>query len=272
VTQSSPSANITAGAHALATAEAERRPTDPLTERFPDFTLPDAYRVQQANIEARVARGARIIGHKIGLTARAMQELFGVNEPDYGHLLDTMVHDSAQPLDLSEMIDPQVEVEPGFVLSRALSGPDLTVDDVLDATEYVCVCLEIIDSRIVDWRIKVQDTVADNGSSARVIVGAEKVAPRAFSLQDLPTTLELDGVVVERGRTSAILGHPANGVAWLAKALSAFDMKLEAGALVLPGTCTRSRRLAGFKEATGRIEGLGSIRITTCNQPFVRGL
>jgi 2-keto-4-pentenoate hydratase len=257
-------------AQALATAEAQRRPLEPLTDSVPHLSVDDAYHIQQANILRRTRKGERIVGHKIGLTAKAMQELFNVNEPDYGHLLDTMVHDEQTPLDLSELIDPQVEVEPGFVLSRRLAGADLTIENILDATQYVCVCLEIIDSRVVDWRIKVQDTVADNGSSARIVIGAERIPTRSVNLEDLLTTLELDGEVAETGRTSEILGHPANGVAWLARALSRFNMGLNAGDIVLPGTCTRSRRLFGHEQATGRIDQLGSVSVRMRNQPFVR--
>jgi 2-keto-4-pentenoate hydratase len=136
--------------------------------------VPEAYRIQQANVERRLSRGERVVGHKIGLTARTMQELFGVSEPDYGHLLDTMLHDEHVPLDLSALIDPQIEVEPAFVLGSRLQGPNVDVADVLAATEYVCVCFEVIDSRIIDWRVRLQDTVADNGSSARVVLGAHK--------------------------------------------------------------------------------------------------
>ena len=179
----------------LYSAESSRRPIDPLTKRFPELTVPEAYRIQQANVERRLARGERVVGHKIGLTARAMQELFGVNEPDYGHLLDTMLHDERVPLDLSTLIDPQIEIEPAFVLGSRLQGPNVGVADVLAATEYVCVCFEVIDSRIIDWRVRLQDTVADNGSSARVVLGAFKADPNALELDNLETELELDGVV-----------------------------------------------------------------------------
>jgi 2-keto-4-pentenoate hydratase len=267
--RTSPSVDLSACAAALEQAEANRKPIGPLTERFPQLSLEDAYGIQQANVLRRTRKGERVVGHKIGLTALAMQELFGVNEPDYGHLLDTMVHDRKVPLDLGELIDPQIEVEPGFVLARQLAGADLTIENVLDATDYICVCLEIIDSRIVDWRIRVQDTVADNGSSARIVVGEERVAPRSVALDDLVTTLELDHQVAETGRTSAILGHPANGIAWLARALSRFDIVLRPGDIVLPGTCTRSRRIFGHTHASGRIDKLGSVSLSIRNQPFV---
>lgn len=256
-------------AAALRQAEKSRNPIIPLTESYPGLALEDAYRIQQINVKQRVREGARIVGHKIGLTAKAMQELFGVNEPDYGHLLDSMLHDAAGPLDMESLIDPQIEVEPAFILGKPLKGPGLGIEDVLAATEFVCACFEIIDSRIVDWRIRLQDTVADNGSSARVILGSKRVKPRELSLDDLDTRLEVDGTLVEEGNTRAILGHPANGVAWLANKISEFGVALDAGHIVLPGTCTRSFRIGGHRTATGNIAGLGSVSVELINAPTV---
>jgi 2-oxopent-4-enoate hydratase len=250
-------------------AESNRRPVEPLTNRFPELTVPEAYRIQQANVERRLARGEHVVGHKIGLTARAMQELFGVNEPDYGHLLDTMLHDERVPLDLSALIDPQIEIEPAFVLGSRLQGPNVGIADVLAATEYVCVCFEVIDSRIIDWRVRLQDTVADNGSSARVVLGALKADPNTLELDNLETELELDGVVRETGNTSAILGHPANGIAWLANRISEFGLTLDAGHVVLPGTCTRCVRIGGHARVAGRIEGLGEVTLQLAGAPSV---
>jgi len=254
----------------LAHAELQRRPTEPLTRQFPQLTLLDAYRIQQANVSRRTRQGERVVGHKVGLTAKAMQELFGVREPDYGHLLDTMILDADEPLDLSELIDPQIEIEPAFVLRRRLAGPGVTVEDVLAATDYLSVCFEVIDSRIADWQIKLQDTVADNGSSARVVLGSRKTPPRTLALDNLATVLELDGRVIETGNTGAILGHPANGVAWLANTLSQFGIALEAGEIVLPGTCTRSCRIAGHRNVKGRIADLGAVSLMLENAPSVR--
>lgn len=250
-------------------AEIARTSTSPLTEEVDDLSLQEAYAIQQANIDRRKAEGYRVIGHKIGLTAKTMQELFGVNEPDYGHLMDYMMHDESHPLDMSRLIDPQVEVEPAFILKTDLMGPDLKVDDVLDATDYIVPCFEIIDSRITDWRIRLQDTVADNGSSALVILGSNKVGPRDFDLTGLHTTLQMDGKVVEEGNTTAILGHPANGIAWLANTISAYGVGLKAGDIVLPGTCTRSYRMGGHTTTTGTIEKLGSVTLNLVGSPTV---
>jgi 2-keto-4-pentenoate hydratase len=253
----------------LAQAEHDRRPIAPLREAFPQLTVEDAYRIQLANAERRKSLGERVVGHKVGLTARTMQELFGVDEPDYGHLFDTMVHDPGRPLDLSQLIDPQIEVEPAFVLREKLEGNALSIDDVLAATECIVVCFEVIDSRIADWKIGIQDTVADNGSSARVVLGTQRVKPSALDLANLATVLEIDGAVVERGNTGAVLGHPARSVAWLAGTLTRFGLALGAGDIVLPGTCVRSRRVAGCRTATGRMDGLGTITVSFENSPTV---
>jgi 2-keto-4-pentenoate hydratase len=253
----------------LSNAESRRHPTEPLTKSYPALSVPDAYRIQQANVQRRLELGERIVGHKIGLTAKAMQELFGVNEPDYGHLLDTMMHESGTPLELAELIDPQIEVEPAFVLGKRLQGPNLGIAQVLAATDYVCVCFEVIDSRIIDWRIRLQDTVADNGSSARVVLGAKRVAPTSVALDTLDTELELDRVVVETGNTRAILGHPANGIAWLANHIAEFGVSLEPGHIVLPGTCTRSVRIGGHRRAVGRIAGLGEVTLELAGEPAI---
>jgi 2-keto-4-pentenoate hydratase len=258
-------------AQRLAEAEQRRQSCGPLTETYPQLSLEQAYRIQQRNISQRLASGERVVGHKIGLTAKAMQEMFGVREPDYGHLLDSMVHDAAQPLDLSELIDPQIEVEPAFVLARPLAGPGITIDDVIAATDYLCVSLEVIDSRITDWRIKLQDTVADNGSSARVVLGSKRVKPQGLQLDNLHTELEVDGKVIETSNTREILGHPANGIAWLVNSIAAYGASLEAGHVVLPGTCTRAYRLNGRREVTGRIEGLGEVTLRLANEPTVKG-
>ena len=252
----------------LARAEASRRPIEPLTDFHAELSLGDAYRIQQLNVERRLAAGERIIGHKIGLTARAMQIKFGVDVPDYGHLLDAMRLDGTSPLDMGELIDPQIEVEPAFVLGADLTGPGVTIDDVLRATEYISVCFEVIDSRIIDWRIRLQDTVADNGSSARVVLGQERIRPQGLRLEDMLTELEIDGRVVETGNTGAILEHPANGVAWLANAIAQFGVGLQAGHVVLPGTCTRSYRINGRRRALGRIDGLGEVSLNLEGQPF----
>ena len=253
-------------------AEFERRSIEPPTDAFPDLTLADAYQIQQLNIERRLAAGEKILGHKIGLTGKPMQEKFGVNEPDFGHLLDTMFQDEREPLNLGALIYLHVEVEPAFILGKELAGPGLTIDDVIDATDYILVCFEVIDSRITDWRIKLPDTVADNGSSSRGTLGTTKASPSGLALGDLDTELEVDGEVVESGNTRDILGHPANGIAWLGNKVAEFGIVLEAGHVVLPGTCIRSFRIAGHQQAKGRIAGLGEVTLDIEAAPYSKNI
>jgi 2-keto-4-pentenoate hydratase len=262
---------VTELADALYRSESDRRPIPPLTDRHPDLSLEDAYRVQRANIERRVRSGERIVGHKIGLTGEPMQKKFGVTEPDYGHLMASMQLDPGKAIDLDPLIDPQIEVEPAFVLGRPLAGPGLEVEDVIRATDYVVACYEIIDSRIIDWNIRLADTVADNGSSARFVLGERKVAPGDIALDDLDTELALDGKTVDRGNTRDILGHPARGIAWLGNKLSEFGITLEQGHVVLPGTCIRCFRLAGHRVVRGTIAGLGSMELQITGTPYVNG-
>lgn len=250
-------------------AERARRPVPPLTNEFPGLSLVAAYRIQQANIDRRIAAGDSLAGHKIGLTSKAMQEKFGVDVPDYGHLLESMWLPAGQPLDLGQLIDPQIEVEPAFVLGRDLAGPGLTIPDVLAATEFITVCFEVIDSRIIDWQIKLQDTVADNGSSARFVLGETKLSPDKPGLEDLHTELSLDGQVVATGSTGAILGHPANGIVWLGNTLAEYGVTLEAGHVVLPGTCIRSFRVGRVASAGARIAELGEVRLDFRGRPAV---
>lgn len=259
---------IRALADRLISAERLRQPIEPLTS-LTDLSVPDAYEVQRTTARARLASGDSLKGHKIGLTAKVMQDYFNVSEPDYGHLFASMFVTNGSTLDLSTLIDPQVEVEPAFILKHTLRGPRITKDDVMAATEWIVPSFEIIDSRITNWNIKLQDTIADNGSSALVVLGDVRVRPHDLVLGSLETRLLLDNVVVETGNTSAILGHPAEGIAWLANAVGAHGVALEAGHVLLPGTATRSHRIAGHRSARAEIDGLGSVELNFANRPAV---
>jgi 2-keto-4-pentenoate hydratase len=261
------SADLPALARLLARAEADRTPVGRLSAAA-DLSVADAYEIQRLNAAARVRAGQRVGGHKIGLTAKVMQEKFGVHEPDYGHLFAPMFL-PAGPVELGGLIDPQIEVEPAFVLGTGLAGPGVTVEDVLAATAWVVPAFEIIDSRITDWDIQLVDTIADNGSSALVVLGDTQRRPDELTLSDMDTVLLLDGEPVERGNTAAILGHPAAGIAWLANAIGAHGVALEAGHVVLPGTAVRAHRIAGHRDARAEFDGLGTVEITFTGRPEV---
>ncbi|MEU8527636.1 MULTISPECIES: 2-keto-4-pentenoate hydratase [Streptomyces] len=245
----------------LARAELGRVPVAPLAERCPGIDVEDAYRIQLLNIDARIAAGARVVGHKVGLSSPVMQRMMGVHEPDYGHLLDDMALDPSTPVDLSRYCAPRVEVEVGFVLGDDLPGADCTVADVLAATERVVPALELIDSRIADWRIGIADTIADNASSAGFATG-DGVDPRELDLTAIDAVLHRDGLPVADGRSDAVLGDPAVAVAWLARTVARFDVPLKKGHLVLPGSCTRAVDVVAGSTYTAEFRGLGSVSLS----------
>ncbi len=243
----------------LADAERRRVPIPPLTGTVPGLSVPDAYAVQQVNIARRVAEGARIIGHKVGLTSAAMQRMLGVDQPDFGHLLDTMVVSGT--VAAADYLQPRAEVEIAFVLRAPLRGPGVTVDDVLAATDHVRAAIEIIDSRIADWRITLADTVADNASSAGVVLGERRVPLDGLDLAALEGRTLVDGEVAERGRGTAVLGHPAAAVAWLADTLGRRGAGLEPGHVVLPGAFARAVPVAPGTRITADVDALGGTEV-----------
>ncbi len=246
----------------LLEAEARRRPLPPLTETYPNLTPQDAYAVQLAWVEARKAAGARVVGKKIGLTNPKIQEAFGVHEPDYGHVLDAMVVESGSTLPLSSLLQPRVEAEVAFVLGRDLKGPGVTREAVLEATEGVLPALEIIDSRIRDWKITLPDTIADNASSGRVVVNRSAArSPAGLDLAALTMVLERNGEEVSRGVSSAVQGHPAAAVAWLANKLAEFSVTLKAGELILSGAITGAFAASAGDHFRAHLGSLGTVEV-----------
>jgi 2-oxo-hept-3-ene-1,7-dioate hydratase len=217
--------------------------------RFPDMTLEDGYRISRAWVAQQVADGARVIGHKIGLTSRAMQQASQIDEPDYGTLLDHMLYTCTPGhtlnVPMARFIKPRVEVELAFVLKAPLQGLNVTVEQVLDATDYVTPAIEVIDSRIeqVDRDTgamrKVFDTISDNAANAALILGGERIAPRGVDLAWCGAVLRQNGVVEETGLAAGVQGDPAIGVAWLANKLAPWGERLEVGHVVLSGSFTR---------------------------------
>lgn len=252
---------FTAISDRLATAERDHEPIEPLTRTHPLLDVQDAYAIQRLSVARRCGAGARVRGHKVGLTATVMQELFGVSEPDYGHLLDDMFAYESSTLMLNSYIQPQVEIEPAFVLGRKLEGPGVTVADVVRATECVMPSIEIIDSRIAGWEIQLVDTVADNGSSATVVLGGRPVALTAFDPRALRAALLVDDKPAQQGTTAAILGNPVSAVAWLANALARYEVALEEGHVVLPGSCIGAVPATAAR-FTARFEVLGDVEVT----------
>lgn len=230
---------IAALADALWEAERDRRPIEPLTDRWPDLGIEDAYAVQQRNVDRRIGRGASVGGRKIGLTSRGMQEMLGVDEPDYGVLLDDMFVEDGDEIRLDTMVQPRIEAELAFILDKDLAGPGVTTAGALTAMAGVLPAVEIVDSRIADWRIKLVDTVADNASSGRVVLGGRIRKVTDLDLRLVGMALSRNGEVVDTGAGAAALGNPARCVAWLANKLGSFGHRLRAGDVVLPGAVHR---------------------------------
>ncbi|MGW2769908.1 2-keto-4-pentenoate hydratase [Streptomyces sp. NPDC001275] len=248
-------------AQILRDAERRRTPVDPLTGIFPEIGAEDAYEIQLVNIRHRVAAGAEVRGHKVGLSSPVMQRMMGVDEPDYGHLLDDMELSQDRSVAVSRYCAPRVEVEVGFVLGADLPGEDCTVADVLAATEYVVPALELIDSRIRDWRISLADTIADNASSAGYVIG-EGRAPHELDLKAIDARLTAGGELLAEGRSDAVLGDPAVSVAWLARTVARFGVRLRKGHLVLPGSCTRAVDVTAGHTFTAEFTRLGSVSLS----------
>jgi 2-keto-4-pentenoate hydratase len=246
----------------LAQAERSREPIAPLTSFYPDMDVVDAYEVQLINIRQRVAEGARVVGHKVGLSSLAMQQMMGVDEPDYGHLLDEMQVFEDTPVKAGRYLYPRVEVEVGFILAEDLPGAGCSEDDVLAATEALAPSIELIDTRITDWKIALCDTIADNASSAGFVLGAGRVSPRDVDVKAIDAVLTRNGEVVAEGRSDAVLGNPVTAVAWLARKVESFGVRLRKGDIVLPGSCTRAIDARAGDQFVADFAGLGSVRLS----------
>jgi len=210
-------------------------PIAPLTDRYPELSVEQAYRIQQRLLERRLQDGERIIGKKIGVTSRAVMNMLGVHQPDFGYLTTAMLFNPGDAIDAGTLIQPRAEGEIAFVMKRDLQGPGVGVADVLAATEFVMPCFEIVDSRIRDWKIRIADTVADNASCGVFVLGDRAVRPEAVDLHACGMVLEKNGEVVATGAGAAALGSPLNAVMWLANMLGRLGIGLKAGEIVLSG-------------------------------------
>lgn len=245
----------------LSLAEQKRIGLPPFSETYSGLTVEQAYSIQSAWFEMKLAEHARLIGRKIGLTSKAMQVSLGVDSPDYGFLLDSMVVSSGSTLSRDAFLLPRVEPEIAFWLAKDLRGPGVTLEDVLAATKGVSPSLELVDSRITNWRIKLVDTIADNASSARVIVPQEMISLSGLDLTEVQVVLTRNGETVGTGNGAAVLGHPAAAVAWLANKLSEFDVSLLAGQLVLPGAMCAAVPVAAGEVYRATFTSLGEVSV-----------
>lgn len=238
-------ATAAAEAALLDAAELESEQMRQTTEQYPDLTIDDAYAIQAEWQKLKVARGETLVGHKIGLTSRAMQMTMNIETPDSGFLTNRMVFEPDSELRAADFCDPKVEIELAFVLASDLAGSDLSVDDVLDATEYVVPSVELIAARSfrrdpnTDRTRTVVDTIADNAANAGIVSGGERVGPRDVDLRWVSALGSRNGVIEESGVAAAVLGHPALGIAWLARRYHEQGLTLEAGQIILAGSFTR---------------------------------
>jgi len=254
-------AQIKDWAQRLRQAEENRSPLAPLTAAIPGITIADAYAIQLALIDTKKREGAKVVGKKIGLTSQAMQKMLNVDQPDYGHILDRMIVQDGSEFPVRELIQPKIEPEIAFILDRDLKGPGVTPIQVMAAARFVVPALEIIDSRIEGWKIKLCDTIADNASSARVVLGGPPRRVDQVDLKLIGMVMEKNGQVVQTGAGAAVLGHPANAVAWLANAIGEFGVALQAGEIVMPGALTAAVDVAAGDLVRASFDGLGSVSV-----------
>lgn len=246
----------------LSDARHSRLPVPPLTRSYPSLTTADAYEVQLAVQAMRLAEGRAICGYKVGLTSQAMQRQMGVTEPDYGYLLDDMLYGDRDRLDIDAFMQPRVEPEIAFVLGSPLSGPGLTLVDVVRAVDFALPALEVIDSRIEGWEIGLVDTIADNASSGAFVLGGSPVQVEKVDLRLAGVVLRRNAEVVGTGAGAAVLGSPLAAVVWLANTLGRLGVTLEAGHVVLSGSCTAAVPVSAGDTVSATVAGVGSVTAT----------
>lgn len=246
-------------AETLLGAYASRQPVEPLTQTYEGLTLADAYEIQLLQIRRWLDGGAQVKGHKVGLTSAAMQRQFGVSQPDYGHLLDNMFWLEHEAIPVSRFLQPRVEPEMAFVLARTLHGPGVTVAEAIGAVAFMLPALELIDSRIRDWKIGLADTIADNASSGGVVLGSTPVPLSRVDLRLVGCTLHKNGGLAGTGAGGAVLGSPLRALVWLANTVGGQGVALEAGQVILPGSVTSSIPVGPGDSVTATFAGLGSV-------------
>lgn len=242
-------------------AEKEHFQIDRITASYPEMTVEDAYEIQLENIAKKIAAGEKVIGMKIGLTSKAMQNLLNVSEPDYGHLTDEMLLLEGEICRVSELLQPKVEGELAFCIKKTLRGPGITVAEVYNATDWVVPSIEIVDSRIRDWKITLPDTIADNGSSARFVLGSRMTPIGSVDMRLVGMTLEKNGELVNSGTGAEVWGNPAAAVAWLANKLSGFNIELKEGSIVMAGAVTAAQPAKSGDSFTVTFQGMGSVSV-----------
>ena len=239
----------------------DRKAVDPLTDRVPGITIEDAYAIQQRMVQRRVEKGETIVGKKIGVTSKMVMDMLKVDQPDFGQMTSGMVFNEGEAIQTSTMIAPKAEAEVAFMLKRDLMGPGVTAADVLRATECVIPCFEIVDSRIKDWKIKIQDTVADNASCGVLTLGGVRRRPQDLDLALAGMVLEKNGDIISTSAGASVQGSPVNAVAWLANTLGRLGIGLKAGELILSGSQSPLVPVEPGDSLVCTVGGLGSASV-----------
>lgn len=246
----------------LLKAEKECKPLEePITKLKSDLNLDEAYKIQLMIRDEMLKCGYKVVGKKIGFTSKGMQNLLGITQPDYGHLFDNMIIPQGTPCDTAGLISPKVEGEIAFILKKDLTGPGVTVSDVHQATEGVMASIEIVDSRIMNWNIKFEDSVADNASSSRFILGSKIMSLKELDLRSLGMFIEKNGELMNSGAGVEVLGNPAYSVAWLANKLSEFGIGLKAGEIILSGAITAATSVEKGDIISVSFDKLGELQV-----------
>lgn len=249
-------------AQSLLKAYDTKQPIPPLTTSHPSITVDEAYRIQLLQIDERLNQGDIVVGKKIGLTSKVMQQMFDVTEPDYGHILASMILADGDEVAIDHMIQPKIEFEIAFILKEDIQGPNVTPEDIIAATDYIVPAFEIIDSRIADWKIRFEDTVADNGSSAYAILGGNPKRLDEVNLETLGINILKNGHFVDHATGAAVMGNPVHAVAWLANALGKYNIGLKRGEFVLSGALTAALLVEAGDTFTADFAHLGKIQVT----------
>jgi 2-keto-4-pentenoate hydratase len=242
-------------------------PVPPIHDELTPGDVAAAYEIQEINTRRWLAEGRRLVGRKIGLTSKVVQAQMGVFEPDYGMLFADMVYADNQEIPAGQLIQPKIEVEIAVVLARALNDPTMTIVELMRAVDYVLPSVEVVDSRITDWKINIQDTVADNGSSGAVVLGLTPVRLENIDLYTVTMSLEHNGAELSRGRGSDCLGHPLYAALWLARRMAEAGRPLQEGDIIMTGALGPMVPAFNGGVFEGRIDGLGSVRAVISSKP-----
>ena len=229
----------------------------PITDSVPKITVEEAYQIQLKLMAKRIAEGEAVVGKKIGITAKVVMKMLGVDQPDFGHLMSGMEFQESQSLPFNKFCQPKGEGEIAFLLKKDLTGPGITRNQIIEATECVMPAFEIVDSRIQDWNIKIQDTIADNASAGAFVIGSSRTSLKGLDLATCGMVLKKNGEIIGTGNGAATLDHPLNAVGWLANTLGSLGMSLKAGEIILSGSLSVMFPIQSGDSLEMEIEGVG---------------